>query len=326
MSIKTENKIDIAYKRLAGLANTNPLYGTNNETIASNVQLGSFQIFGDSIDQNPDNAAALGIARKSIFKLQVVDSGIRDGKNYVWKLLKYNSLTDEWTPYSGQLIPASFGLDYYPKIYSTYVGSGDTDFNALDPAQEISKNSESNWLIDCFASILVFQDLETVMPTDQWVVVAYEYTGKYLDEVVGSGGGSGGGNTGSGHRTITSTPKNNDFPPQKTSLDIGNDELFLLDAVNSNIEIELPLASENQNKKIKFKRIDDTSTDNYVYIHGFVLSDPIGGSTYQFIDDRGGQFQAYEAGTNPPIDKGIYLHVQYETITLYCDGNKWHII
>lgn len=327
MSITTQNKLDIAYKRLAGLANTNPAYGTNNETIASNVQLGSFQIFGESIDQNPDNAVNAGIARKSIFKLQVVDSGIRNGKYYVWKLLKYDVATSDWLPYSGQLIPASFGLDYYPKIYSSYTGSGDTDFGALVPAQEISKNSESNWLIDCFASILVFQDLDNVSPSDEWVVVAYEYTGKYLDEVVGSGGGGG-----------TSPLPTEDTLYKPTDANLSNIDYFVDINGRSNTVKYIFLhgnPSSNQGAPALDSSHKVTQLQLWQHQYGInktkeIVVKNLGHEDPEVTTPSTIEIQVSSDGTDGYLLNGSrdshYLYAVGETVTLLWDGTEWHII
>lgn len=334
MTITQTNKLNIAYKRLSGLVNSNPFLGTGNETIASNVQIGSSTIFGQAIDTDPAVTVNAGIAERKVFKLTAVPSGYyiepgegNDPQPHVWKLQEYQDSTSTWIDFQGQLIGSSFGEGYYPKLYRNFVGDNGTDFGTDDVKleQEVAKLSELNWMVDYFAGTLWFQNLTSEVPTDSWVVVAYKYTGQYLDTVVGEGGGGG---SGGGVITIDSTPTAG-FPPARTTLTLGSYELFLLDAANENIRIELPSVVGNENRKVTFKR-KDSNYQNKVYVMGKMSPIVIGETstglyTIQYIDDVGSN--STSGFTDYPTDAvARYLYIQNETLSLYCDGTKWHIV
>lgn len=327
MAINTTNQLELVYKKLSGVLSTNNTFGVGNENIVTSIQLGSYQIFGDTIDENPQTAESQNVAKKTVFKLKGVAASLDSGVYYVLRLQKYNDTSTLWEDFTGQIIPFNFGADYYPSLYKTGAvtlqNSYDLSNTSINTDNQEDKNSDKNWFVDTAAGALWYQD-QGLIPTaadygpitEDWFVIAYEYTGRYLDEVAGTGGGGSGGG---GVRTL-----NDD--DVTTPLNIGTDDLFLIDATNKPIKVELPSASGNAKKRIVFKRIDESV--NTVYVMGKKGITDGSVTAIEYIDDIGTD-TAVEgsdaAEWEPGNTHAFYLYVKNETISLYCDGTKWHI-
>ncbi len=72
MALTQKNQLLIAYKKLLGKTHTNAKFGTSNESISSNVQVGFSTVFSDTIPTSPSSSIysiTNGIVEKVTFSL-----------------------------------------------------------------------------------------------------------------------------------------------------------------------------------------------------------------------------------------------------------------
>lgn len=336
MPINTGNQLEIAYKRLFGVATTNPIFGIGNEEIASSVQLGSYQIFGQQIVASPDDAVASGVAAKTIFRISPVPSSLIEGINYVWKLQKYDGT--QWSDFSGQLIPFTFGQDYYPLLYksgaSSLVNSEEFGNININIGNQEDKNSAKNWFVDTFAGTLWFQDNTGDQITDEWFIIAYEYTGQYLDQVVAEGGGGGGLLGG------VQKPYYNSYAAGDAQFSFNASYSYYLFYGHDQGKAIFGTGSRHEDgyDMTLFNLVNGGNSPRQIIVKNIGLPDEVEDPStqqmvpYQQIHDtyEGPLTVEVRAGSNVKLNGVIggkhRLYVPGETVTLLWDGEEWHIV
>ena len=318
MALTNNNTLDIAYKKLVGKTHTSSGFLSSQEENGTFAQLDVSKVFGQVIPSLASQAVSEGIAEEVTLYLKGDSRSQYDESGEGLGTHAFNLYTDQalTIPFQGNIIPDSFGASYAPDLKT-------------DADEKVDKSSNHNWTFDASSAVVWFQNTSVApVPSDGWKITVYKYIGKSLSETIDESGGS----TGGGVTTIDSSPTAG-FPPQHTNITLASYELFLLDASTQSIRIELPSVVGNENRKVTFKRKDNNS-DNIIFVMGKITEilangQPSGLSSVEYIDDVGSSsILSTQIGvtTTPSDNLARYLHVQNETLSLYCDGTKWHII
>ena len=214
MAVTLKNKLLIAYKKLVGKAHTNSQFDDVNESIASSIQLGADNVFGETIPLSP-NENIYDITNDVVEKIEFsldplflseytangsVSAGINDDGDgaplgtftsgyhaYALKLpsdYESNSSNERaGTEFfkNGQYIKSSGRLQIIPSKYGVpYIPKVSYAGGTISPLDE------ENYHIDTYSGVLFIQDINRI-PTN---VSAFLYIGKYTDEKVVVGTGS----------------------------------------------------------------------------------------------------------------------------------------
>jgi hypothetical protein len=214
----------ISFKKLSGVANTSMFKTELGETIASNVQIGTNVIFGQTPPVSPpttmyETSSGVIVQRVEFDLVPIIgttyiatdadsqaESSTSTTHSFALKLKSnYETLGSDnpkvgtppfinnyYASGSGgtlQFVPPSFGLDYLVVL---------KDQNGV----QITTGDIMDWYFDYYSGILFRQDGDnTTIPTSG---SGYIYIGKYANEVIASGsGGSGNGFPFSGSAVIT---------------------------------------------------------------------------------------------------------------------------
>ena len=212
----------ISFKKLSGVANTSMFKTELGETIASNVQIGTNVIFGETPPTSPPTTmyetSSGAIVQKVEFDLVPIfgttyiataadsqaESSTSTTHSFALKLKSNYQTLGSNNPKVGtppftnnyfasgsggtlQFVPPSFGLDYLVVL---------KDQNGI----QITTGDDMDWYFDYYSGILFRQDGDnTTVPTSG---SGYIYIGKYTDEVISSGS-QGSGFPFSGSASIT---------------------------------------------------------------------------------------------------------------------------
>ena len=212
MPITSKNQLQIAYKKLVGKTNTNPLNSAAAEAFASSVQSFSSVIFGETPELNTDKveevvfdlveintsqytvnndlvsieiAEEVAATAPHAFRLKFPADYPVDGHFYDQINPNFGSTFEAYVDQflNIQIVPVTFGNDFAAHVYK------DTALT-----EEIYSSGRQDWILDCFSGILFMQDVFDIPQK----IKAYVYTGKYLDEMVEEAASSGGGATPAG--------------------------------------------------------------------------------------------------------------------------------
>ena len=214
----------ISFKKLSGVANTSMFKTELGETIASNVQIGTNVIFGQTPPASPPTTmyetSSGAIVQRVEFDLVPIfgttyiataadsqaESSTSTTHSFALKLKSNYQTLGSNNPKAGtipftnnyfasgsggtlQFVPPSFGLDYLVVL---------KDQNGT----QITTGDDMDWYFDYYSGILFRQDGDnTTIPTSG---SGYIYIGKYASEVISSGsGGASNGFPFSGSAVIT---------------------------------------------------------------------------------------------------------------------------
>jgi len=215
MALSNTTRSAISFKKLIGFANTQDANAFYNESIPSQISIGSSEIFGEEIPENPASAVSNGIAQKVQLELQGTPNGAQPG--FAYELLFPESVTLQlksgsvdmsgktaqerrvrnWT----QIVPQKLDRS------SSETGSGygfdlfkDTPTNSSNRVTPVSTvgGVPVEWQVDPVAGIIVAnQELEQLLTSGPGsaFLSCYAYTGRFLDGLLQnlpSGGSSGG--------------------------------------------------------------------------------------------------------------------------------------
>lgn len=215
MAFTQLNQLAIAFKKLAGKTHTNASFGASNESIGSNVQLGSSTLFGDVIPSSPTTtlwAITDGVVEKVRFELSSIatsqyaasagglsgttidDSGdgaptagaFSNGIHAYALKLTGSYETDSSNPDAGttpftngyHLTGSNGALQIIPDSFgSDYIAQvRESDGTLIPPLDEI------DYYLDPYAGILFVQDYDSgKIPT---FVDAFIYTGEFVDDKI----------------------------------------------------------------------------------------------------------------------------------------------
>lgn len=195
MALTSKNQLLIAYKKLVGKAHTSAQAGDVGEAFASNVQMGTGEIFAEdpsSINRVFNTEGVITsedpeprLTRLVTFDLVPLDSSVyppnvsadqgelNTNGPHGFRLQFPNDDSDFANVFvdanaSIQLVPQKYG-----NIYTAKVFSGTTPLYA---------DGNQDWSVDYYAGLIFFQDLETSnVPS---TLEAYIYTGKYVSDVL----------------------------------------------------------------------------------------------------------------------------------------------
>lgn len=205
MALTQKNQLLISYKKLVGKVHTNAKFGTDNESISTNVQTGFSTIFSDAIPTIP-NSSVYSITNGTVEKITFSLVGI-DLSNYANTVgnLSNNTTIDR----EGEV--ATAGIHAYklvlPADYQTFSSNpkkGSAPFTnsytasnsngalqlvapTYGPAYSAEINSlsgiilesqDEDYVLDYYSGILFLQDIARV-PTS---VTAYVYIGNYAKD------------------------------------------------------------------------------------------------------------------------------------------------
>jgi len=199
MPITQKNKLQIAYKKLLGKAQTNIGFIPSQE-IPTAFQAASSFIFGETIPGDETEAESSSIVKKvplSLIPLGQYKASPQDDTgddlqglgfhSFALALKEEISINDiQYQPgallkdnVKLQIVPDVFGNFYYPSFFK-----GETPVSSL---------SAIDWFVDPFSGILWIQDLTsefdgTENTAIQSEIHAYLYTGKFVDEKIQEGG------------------------------------------------------------------------------------------------------------------------------------------
>lgn len=305
MALTNNNTLDIAYKKLVGKTHTSSGFLSSQEENGTFAQLDVSKVFGQVIPSLASQAVSEGIAEEVTLYLKGDSRSQYDESGEGLGTHAFNLYTDValTIPFQGNIIPDSFGTSYAPDLKT------DTD-------EKVDKLSNHNWTFDASSAVVWFQNTSVApVPSDGWKITVYKYIGKSLSDVVSEGS-----NGGSAVIEPVDPPQGGYIVP-----DLSN-KVILLNAGGESIDIRLPDASLHEGKEVIFKRIDDTSSGNIVRIQGHQSETSFPPQfQIQLIDDYGGTSNTSGMWALS-AKRYVEIHVQYETLSLYCDGTKWHII
>lgn len=321
MPLNNTNERKIAYKKLVGKAHVREDFGAENETIASFPQMASSKVFGEAIPQDPNGSS---VVTKVTFTLQAIEQskyesdGRSTAETHAFRLLKGA------TEFEGQIVPVSFGNLYAPILK-------DADGN------RVSELAAYNWSLDCAAGVLWFQNLPQAdaLPDANWTIEAYEYIGKYLDQVVAEGGGAGGGLIGDvqkpSYDSYIAIDAQFVFAQQYSYyLFYGHDQGLAIAGTGSD--------HEDGYKMTRFTLLNGGTSPRQIVVKNIGLPDEVKDPGTQMMVPYQEVHGLYEgpltvevkAGNgvklNGVLDGKHRLYVPGETVTLLWDGEEWHII
>ena len=334
--MKLENTNAIAYKKLLGKSHTNENFSANNEAIPSSVQLASSQIFGQAIDPDASQGVADGIAELVTLVLKPIGLSSMEspaGEKPGSYPHAFELFYEDDTRLNKQLIPVTFGTSYSPRLF--YLDGNNNEIN-------ISPLSAHHWIIDSYAGVVWFQSIPNndtdpglAPPEEGWKLEAYQYTGQYLDTVVGEGGGGG---------TSPLPIENTRYKPTDTTLNAldyfasvvplpDTIKYFLLYGNPTQLGVQHP-DGDHYVTQISLKSLSSkygTAKSKEIVIKNLGIFDK---NTYQ--NERStieikvaNDPNSPETNVEFPLNgsyESFYLYTEGETATLLWDGAEWHII
>lgn len=300
MPLNNTNERKIAYKKLVGKAHVREDFGAENEPIASFPQMASSKVFGEAIPPDPNGSS---IVTKVTFTLQEIEQskyesdGRSTAETHAFRLLK------EGVEFKGQIVPVSFGDQYAPILKD----AGNISVSAL---------SAYNWSLDCATGVLWFQNLPQAdaLPDANWTIEAYEYTGKYLDQVVTEGGGGLlGGVKKPAYAEYTNIDGQFVFSQEFS--------YYLFYGHDQNSNMGNGVLHEDNYRMTLFTLTNGDTSPRQIVVKNIGIPD----ETYE-----GPLTVEVRAGSNVKLNGVIggkhRLYVPGETVTLLWDGEEWHIV
>lgn len=325
MAVTLKNKLLIAYKKLVGKAHTNSQFDDVNESIASSIQLGADNVFGETIPLSP-NESVYDVTDEVVEKLEFalealplseytangsVAGGIDDDGDgaplgtftsgyhaYALKLpADYESNSSNpraGTGFftDGQYLTGSGRLQIIPSKYGVPYAPVVSHAGGT-----ISPLDEENYHIDTYSGILFIQDVNRT-PTK---VSAFLYIGKYTDEKVVVATGS----FGTLDSTIVSASTYVNLPDLERvttntdrSLLATERAIFVTNEVSSSITVTLPNAASAESREYHVIKADSNSGSVVITAQA---PDLVNGSS--------------NFGLNGP----------YQSVTLITDGTDWYV-
>lgn len=209
MAFNDTSKINLSLKKLQGKAHTSNDKGLANEGLPSGITTSVNTIFGETIPGNPTTTNLYDRSGTGDYQVELVrfecqfiaGTDTSDGR-HAFKLVLpggYNAgsshgptglYTSGSVVYSSngalQLVPPSFGTSYEAKPF--YGGSATKNTGTQIPVLDAR-----DWSLDYYNGIFFQQDPPGTgdHANNPDYIEAFLYIGKYLNTVVGSGGGSG---------------------------------------------------------------------------------------------------------------------------------------
>jgi len=207
----------VAYKKLIGLANTADDANFFNESIPSQISIGSNEVFGEPIPSTVSTATSANIAVQVELELEpntsrntgiAYDLVIPNGFTYTDS--NGTSQTVTGTTEQRKVRNASPAVQIIPKKfnvapatlngygYDLYKDSTNTPLNPSNSGNRVPPTSDFAWQVDPVAGTLTSQIPLDGELTANATLVCYLYTGEFLDEVINGlpVGGGGGGSAG----------------------------------------------------------------------------------------------------------------------------------
>lgn len=330
MAVTLKNKLLIAYKKLVGKAHTNSQFDDVNESIASSIQLGADNVFGETIPLSPNESVydvTNGVVEKLEFALESlplseytangsVNAGIDDDGDgaplgtftsgyhaYALKLpsdYESNSSNERvGTGFftNGQHLTGSGRLQIVPSKYGVpYIPTVSHAGGTISPLDE------ENYHIDTYAGVLFIQDINRI-PTK---VSAFLYIGRYTDEKIVVETGSFGTLEATSIETTTISASTYINLPELERVIASSDRtllateraVFVTNNLSSSVTITLPDAALAESREYHIVKADE--------IVGTVL---LSGSGSQELN-----------GSNT-----FELNGPHQSVTLISNGTGWYV-
>ena len=325
MAVTLKNKLLIAYKKLVGKAHTNSQFDDVNESVASSIQLGSDNVFGETIPLSPNESVydvTNGVVEKLEFGLEAlalseytangsVNAGIDDDGDgaplgtftsgyhaYALKLPSdYEISSSNERAGTGQFLnnqqlTGSGRLQIVPSKYGVpYIPAVSHAGGTISPLDE------ENYHVDTYSGILFVQDINRT-PTK---VTAFLYIGRYTDEKVVVETGS----FGTLEATTISASTYLNLPEleivetsEDRTLLATERAVFVKNNLSSTVTITLPDAALAESREYHIAKADD--------VVGTVVIDASGS---QQVND----------------DTTFELNGPHQSVTLISNGTGWYV-
>ncbi len=176
-----ESKSNIAFKRLIGKTHTSNQTPFYSESIASQIWIGSDEVLGEAIPEDPQAAINKGVAE--FVECELEEIAASNGLTY--DIVFPSGYSGHFNASSGDLV-----RDYtqvVSKKNNLQDGpaksnhSGGYVYRLYDDGSSVPLNAAENWQVDPVAGTVVS---ESQLNLTNGTVKLYLYTGKFLDEIV----------------------------------------------------------------------------------------------------------------------------------------------
>jgi len=206
MALNDLNKNAISFKISQRKAHTQQDFADFEEAISTNVSISYATIFGEDINPNPISDGGMSntgdtdnIVERVKFEIDIISDtqiGTNQSQGYKLKLpAGYSGILSPIFSGGTYLYEALGKLQIVPSLYGELKGDGTTEYDPIlyetDGITEITKFDPISWNLNPYNGILFVQDPPSgydISASRPGYIEAFLFVGKYLDEIVITGG------------------------------------------------------------------------------------------------------------------------------------------
>tara|TARA_B100001778_G_scaffold334976_1_gene350071 strand:+ start:7152 stop:8108 length:957 start_codon:yes stop_codon:yes gene_type:complete len=179
MALDAQSERNIALKKLFAKAHTGNTKGVPNESIASQISIAANQIIGQSIDSDPAQAVADGVAE--VIEVDLVLDGTSNGKSYRAHFPSAYSGAFGAGVAGDPVGESTFAIPFfYNNVGVELDNSGGYTARLFDNGSEVFAVDSRDWVFDPFAVLITSEEDLNLSTTG--TMYLYVYTGDTVQD------------------------------------------------------------------------------------------------------------------------------------------------